>query len=32
MSDPTYGAQGLGGKTIVDMMKSIPPAAEDQPK
>lgn len=32
MSDPTYGAQGMGGKIIVDMMKAIPPAAEEQPK
>lgn len=31
MSDPTYGAQGLGGKIIVDMMKAIPPAAKDDP-
>jgi hypothetical protein len=32
MSDPTYGAQGMGGKIIVDMMKAIPPAAEEEPK
>ncbi|WP_328603554.1 WXG100 family type VII secretion target [Amycolatopsis sp. NBC_00345] len=32
MSDPTYGAQGMGGKIIVDMMKNIPPAATAKPE
>ncbi|WP_027928548.1 WXG100 family type VII secretion target [Amycolatopsis benzoatilytica] len=30
MSDPTYGASGVAGKTIIDLMKNVPPAAEDQ--
>ncbi|MCU1681436.1 MAG: hypothetical protein JWQ81_2175 [Amycolatopsis sp.] len=31
MSDPTYGAPGMAGKIIIDMMKSIPPAATETP-
>ncbi|MDT8911944.1 hypothetical protein [Amycolatopsis sp. PS_44_ISF1] len=32
ISDPTYGAQGLGGKSIVDLTKALPPAIQDGPK
>jgi uncharacterized protein YukE len=31
LSDPTYGASGMAGKTVIEMMKSIPPAAEEPP-
>ncbi|EME64744.1 hypothetical protein [Amycolatopsis decaplanina] len=31
LSDPTYGASGLAGKTIVEMTKAIPPAANEKP-
>ncbi|WP_037319977.1 WXG100 family type VII secretion target [Amycolatopsis orientalis] len=31
LSDPTYGASGMAGKTVIEMMKSIPPAAKEPP-
>jgi len=31
LSDPTYGASGMAGKTIVELTKAIPPAANEKP-
>ncbi|KZB83921.1 hypothetical protein [Amycolatopsis regifaucium] len=31
LSDPTYGASGMAGKTIVELTKNIPPAANEKP-
>ncbi len=31
LSDPTYGASGMAGKTIVELTKGIPPAANEKP-
>jgi len=31
LSDPTYGASGMAGKTIVELTKAIPPAVKEQP-
>ncbi|MFI7115421.1 hypothetical protein [Amycolatopsis sp. NPDC049868] len=30
LSDPTYGASGMAGKTIVELTKAIPPAANEK--
>ncbi|KMS85392.1 hypothetical protein ACZ91_42565 [Streptomyces regensis] len=29
LTDPWYGKQGLAGKTIVDLIKNVPPTAGD---
>ncbi|MGW5706489.1 hypothetical protein [Amycolatopsis japonica] len=31
LSDPTYGASGMAGKTVVELTKAIPPAANEKP-
>ncbi|WP_410576747.1 hypothetical protein [Amycolatopsis sp. lyj-108] len=31
LSDPTYGASGMAGKTIVELTKAIPPAVNEKP-